>query len=150
MNLLESLKSNSSVQIKKEAKNWQEAIRLLMAPLYSNGAIEEKYIDAIINRTKEIGPFYILAPGLAMPHERGIMGAKKDAFSFLTLKEPVKFDSGEEVDIFIGFSATNDEVHVAEAIPQIVMMFEDDESFEIIRNIKSNEELYEYIQKVLK
>lgn len=149
MDIASSLKANSSVQLKKHANTWEEAIRLLMAPLHKNGAIDEKYIDAIIKRTKEIGPFYILAPGLAMPHERGEMGAKKDAFTFLTLEKPVVFDSGDEVDILIGFSATNDEVHVASAIPQIVMLFEDDSSFDEIRNMKTPEELFAYIEKVV-
>lgn len=86
---------------------------------------------------------------LAMPHERSEMGAKKDAFTFMTLKEPIEFPTGEMVDILIGFSATNSEIHIAKAIPQIVCLFEEEESFDLIRNINNKEELFEFIEKTL-
>ena len=68
MTLLDSLKENNSVGLKKEAKTWEEAIEACMQPLLDKGTVQRKYVDAIIERTKELGPFYILAPGLAMPH----------------------------------------------------------------------------------
>ena len=70
MNLLDSLKENDSVAVKQEAKTWEEAIEVCMAPLLENNAVKREYVDAIIARTNELGPFYVLAPGLAMPHER--------------------------------------------------------------------------------
>lgn len=150
MNILNSLKENNSIQLKKTVNSWEEAIRLLMKPLKENGSIKEEYIEAIINRTNEIGPFYILAPGLAMPHERGEKGALKDAFTFLTLNEPVEFPTGEKVDILVGFSATDSEVHIAEAIPQVVALFEEDDYFDKIRSFNNNEELHIFIEEILK
>ena len=91
MNLLDSLKENNSVVLQQEANNWEEAINVCMKPLLENNSIEEKYIENIIKRTKELGPFYILAPGLAMPHERPDMGVNKNSFSLVTLKNPVVF-----------------------------------------------------------
>ena len=84
MTLLDSLKENNSVILKKEAETWEEAIKVCMQPLLDKGTIEQEYVDAIIERTKELGPFYILAPGLAMPHERPEKGVNKDCFSFVT------------------------------------------------------------------
>lgn len=149
MNLLNSLKENNSIKLKAKVENWEEAIKLLMKPLEENGTVSAEYAEAIISRTNEIGPFYVLAPGLAMPHERGEKGALKDAFTFLTLEKPVEFPKGEIVDILIGFSATDSEVHVAQAIPQIVNLFEDDDAFEKIRSFVDKKELEEFIEKSL-
>lgn len=152
MGILDSLKENKSIQIKKSAKDWEEAIRLLMKPLEESNAVSKDYAEAIISRTKEIGPFYVIAPKVAMPHERSECGALKNAFTFMTLENPVIFPGGEEVDILIGFSAIDKEVHIVEAIPQVVSLLddEDDENFDKIRNLQNEAELEEYITKTLK
>ncbi|MBF4806086.1 MAG: PTS sugar transporter subunit IIA [Pseudoleptotrichia goodfellowii] len=149
MTLLDSLKENNSVGLKKEAKTWEEAIEACMQPLLDKGTVQRKYVDAIIERTKELGPFYILAPGLAMPHERPEMGVNKDCFSFVTLKEPVTFPDGQEVDILIGLAATSTDIHNGEAIPQIVMLFDDDSVFDEIRAAKVPEDIYKMIESKL-
>lgn len=149
MNLLNSLKENESIKLRAKVENWEEAIKLLMKPLEEKGAVSSEYANAIIERTNEIGPFYVLAPGLAMPHERGEKGAIKDAFTFLTLENPVEFPEGEMIDILIGFSATDSEVHVAQAIPQIVTLFEDDDAFDKIRSFEDKKDLEKFIESVL-
>ena len=145
MTLLDSLKENNSVILKKEAETWEEAIKVCMQPLLDKGTIEQEYVDAIIERTKELGPFYILAPGLAMPHERPEKGVNKNSFSFVTLDQPVAFPDGHEVDILIGLAAVNADVHNGEAIPQIVMLFENEDVFEKIRAAEVPEDIYKII-----
>lgn len=147
MTLLDSLKENNSVILKKEAETWEEAIKVCMQPLLDKGTIEQEYVDAIIERTKELGPFYILAPGLAMPHERPEKGVNKDCFSFVTLKEPVTFPDGQEVDILIGLAATSTDIHNGEAIPQIVTLFDDEDSFDKIRAAQTNEDIYKIMER---
>ena len=111
------------------------------------GSVEKRYLDAIIEKTHELGPFYILAPGLAMPHDRPESGVIKDSFSFVTLKNEVTFPDGQKVDILVGLAATSADIHNSEAIPQIVELFDDEESFEKIRNAESVEELIAIISK---
>ena len=147
MTLLDSLKENNSVILKKEAETWEEAIKVCMQPLLDKGTIEQEYVDAIIERTKELGPFYILAPGLAMPHERPEKGVNKDCFSFVTLKEPVTFPDGQEVDILIGLAATSTDIHNGEAIPQIVTLFDDEDAFDKIRGAQTNEDIYKIMER---
>jgi ascorbate-specific phosphotransferase enzyme IIA component len=147
MTLLDSLKENNSVILKKEAETWEEAIKVCMQPLLDKGTIEQEYVDAIIERTKELGPFYILAPGLAMPHERPEKGVNKDCFSFVTLKEPVTFPGGQEVDILIGLAATSTDIHNGEAIPQIVTLFDDEDAFDKIRAAQTNEDIYKIMER---
>ncbi|QXW65100.1 PTS sugar transporter subunit IIA [Streptobacillus moniliformis] len=150
MNIVDSLKDNKSIKLGKNVSNWQEAIELLFEPLLKNGSVKPEYPKAIIDRTNEIGPFYIIGPGIAMPHERGEMGAIKNAFTFLTLNDAIEFPTGEMIDILIGFSATDSETHIAEVIPQIVTLFDDEESFDRIRDKKTPEELLAYIEEIIK
>lgn len=150
MRISESLKENKSVQLKKHAKDWEDAIHILMKPLVESGAVKPEYPEAIIARTKEIGPFYALAPGLVMPHERGEMGALKDAFTFLTLDEQVEFPGNEVADVLIGFSATNSEIHVGEAIPQVIQIYDADENLDKIRSMVTVDELISFVEEATK
>ena len=147
MTLLESLLENNSIALSQKAETWEEAVEKCMLPLINSNAVERRYLEAIIKKTNELGPFYILAPGLAMPHERPEKGVNKDSFSFVTLKESVKFPDGQEVDILIGLAATSTDIHNGEAIPQIVSIFDDEDAFEKIREAKIPEDIYEIIKK---
>ena len=73
------------------------------------------------------------------------MGVNKNSFSFVTLDQPVAFPDGQEVDILIGLAAVNADVHNGEAIPQIVMLFEDEDVFEKIRAAEVPEDIYKII-----
>ena len=146
MTLLEYLVQNDSIKVKQKADTWEEAIRITFRPLLEKGVIEEKYINSVIERTHELGPYYILAPGLAMPHERPEKGVLKDGFSFITLEKAVVFPDGQDVDILLGFSATSSEVHSNESIPQIVMLFDDEAIFEKIRKVESTDKIIELLK----
>ena len=146
MTLLESLIENNSILLKQKAETWEEAVSKCVKPLVDAGAVEQRYLDAIIKKTNELGPFYILAPGLAMPHDRPESGVVRDSFSFITLEKPVVFPDGQYVDILLGFSATSSEVHSNESIPQIVMLFDDEAIFKKIRKAESTDEIIELLK----
>ncbi|VDZ76899.1 PTS family membrane transport system protein [Salmonella bongori] len=56
----------ASITIKPAAVNWQEAVDFSMASLLANRYINENYIQAIKDSTVSNGPYYILAPGVAI------------------------------------------------------------------------------------
>ena len=70
MNLKQALIENDSIRLRLEAADWKEAVKLAVEPLIESGAILPEYYDAIIESTEEYGPYYILMPGMAMPHAR--------------------------------------------------------------------------------
>ena len=146
MTLLEYLVKNNSIKVKQKAETWEDAVRITLKPLLEKEVIEEEYINSVIERTHELGPYYILAPGLAMPHERPEKGVLKDGFSFITLEKPVVFPDGQEVDILIGLAATSSDIHNEEAIPQIVMLFDDEAAFGKIRKAESTNEIIELLK----
>ncbi|EUJ46170.1 PTS sugar transporter subunit IIA [Paenilisteria rocourtiae] len=124
VSLKQALIDNDSILLGKIAGNWQEAVCIAVAPLVVSGAVEERYAQAIIDSTEHYGPYYVLMPGMAMPHARPNDGVNRDAFSLVTLAEPVAFADGKEVSVLITLAATSVEVHTGVAIPQIVAMFE--------------------------
>lgn len=124
MNLKQALIENKSIRLGLSASTWQEAVKLSVAPLIESGAVKPEYYDAIIKSTEGYGPYYILMPGMAMPHARPEAGVQKDAFSLVTLKEPVTFSDGKGVSVLLALAATSSKIHTSVAIPQIIALFE--------------------------
>lgn len=124
LSLKQSLIENQSIKLGESAQTWQEAIAVAAAPLIASGAVEGDYPTAIIASTEKFGPYYILMPGMAMPHARPEDGVKRDAFSLVVLKSPVVFSDGKEVSVLITLAATSSDIHTGIAIPQIVAVFE--------------------------
>ena len=106
MNLKQALTDNKSIRLGLSAETWQEAVKLSVEPLIESGAVQPQYYDAIVESTEEYGPYYILMPGMAMPHARPEAGVNRDAFSLITLTEPVTFSDGKEVSILLSLAAT--------------------------------------------
>lgn len=147
MNLKQALTDNKSIRLGLSAATWQEAVKLAVAPLIESGAVQPQYYDAIVESTEEYGPYYILMPGMAMPHARPEAGVNRDAFSLITLTEPVTFSDGKEVSILLSLAATSSKIHTSVAIPQIIALFELENSIERIKACKSDEEVLALIEE---
>ena len=65
--------------------DWQAALRLCAAPLLAGGFIAPAYVDAIIATHEKIGPYYVLAPQMALAHARPEDGALRQG---LALRSP--------------------------------------------------------------
>ncbi|MBF8970259.1 MULTISPECIES: PTS sugar transporter subunit IIA [unclassified Streptococcus] len=147
MNLTQALTENNSIRLGLSANTWQEAVRLSIDPLIESGAVKEEYYHAIIESTEEYGPYYILMPGMAMPHARPEAGVNRDSFSLITLTEPVTFSDGKEVQVLLALAATSSEIHTSVAIPQIIALFELENSIERLSNCQSPEDVLAMIDE---
>lgn len=147
MNLKQVLTDNKSIRLGLSAATWQEAVKLAVEPLIESGAVQPQYYDAIVESTEEYGPYYILMPGMAMPHARPEAGVNRDAFSLITLTEPVTFSDGKEVSVLLSLAATSSKIHTSVAIPQIIALFELENSIERIKACKSDEEVLALIEE---
>ncbi|MDY4002371.1 PTS sugar transporter subunit IIA [Streptococcus orisratti] len=147
MNLKQAFIDNNSIRLGLTAKTWQEAVKLSITPLIESGAVTEEYYHAIIDSTKQYGPYYILMPGMAMPHARPEAGVQRDAFSLVTLTEPVKFSDGKDVQVLLALAATSSKIHTSVAIPQIIALFELDNSIERLANCKTADEVLAMVEE---
>lgn len=147
MNLKKAFTENNSIRLGLTASSWQEAVRLSVEPLIESGAVKEDYYHAIIESTQEYGPYYVLMPGMAMPHARPEAGVLRDAFSLITLTEPVTFSDGKEVSVLLALAATSSDIHTSVAIPQIIALFELENSIERLKNCQSPEEVLAMVEE---
>lgn len=130
------------VQISENAENWKKAIEMVIEPLQKDGIVEERYLQAIYDNVAENGDYFIIMPGFAMPHTRTENGALKSGLSFLKLKKPVVFSSGQEVTYLMGIASENADSHV-DTLAELVDLLMDEENMEKLEKAESAEELME-------
>ncbi|TWT11285.1 PTS sugar transporter subunit IIA [Streptococcus sp. sy004] len=147
MNLKKSFTENNSIRLGLTATTWQEAVKLAVNPLIESGAVTETYYENIIASTEEHGPYYILMPGMAMPHAQAGEGVNRDSFSLITLTEPVTFSDGKEVSVLLTLAATSAAIHTSVAIPQIIALFELENSIERLVACQSPEEVLAMVEE---
>jgi len=116
-----------TIQLTESVSGWQEAIRQAAAPLLARQTITPDYLEAIFRSHAQLGPYYVLAPGLAMPHARPEEGALKNGLSLLRINQGVSFASEENdpVYVVILLSAVSGEEHI-KMISELAELFSDD------------------------
>lgn len=152
--LKESLIENNSVLLNQTANNWKAAIKLGTDLLEKSGAIEPRYYTNIVSKIEEMGPYIILAPGLAMPHARPEEGVIKTSFALVTLTEPVYFDGEDEpVSVLITLAGSDSDKHM-EGLMEITQSLDDEDSdtgvnLDKVLRCKTAEEVYAVIDVAL-
>lgn len=136
------------IKIIDRVASWEEAIRLSAEPLLQQGAISEEYIAAIIRSHHETGPYYVLAPGLAMPHARPEQGAYKTALSLLYIRQGVSFDADENdpVYVIIFLCALSGEEHLS-LISRLAELFSDENDLDALLKADSQQAINRLIAK---
>jgi len=135
-----------NIQIVDSVSDWKQAITLSAQPLLAKKAITEDYIHAIFNNHQALGPYYVLAPGLAMPHARPEQGAVKNGLSLLHIKQGVSFNAEENDPIYvvIMLCALSGDEHI-NMITALANIFSDEEQLSALLKASS----IESIQRVI-
>ena len=62
--------SEACTALQQEAGSWEEAVRLAGGLLERQGHIDPSYTEAMVNMVKELGPYIVIMPGVALAHAR--------------------------------------------------------------------------------
>jgi mannitol/fructose-specific phosphotransferase system IIA component (Ntr-type) len=95
-------------------KDYREAIQACGDILLQSGAIESRYIDAMIECAEDKGPYFVLSKGFAIPHASTDRGVKEIGMSLIRLAEPIVFidESVGMIDFVCCLSAVDADGHV--------------------------------------
>ena len=70
MGFFEFLRNEKTIALNLEATDWIDAVRKGGELLVKAGCCEKKYIDSIVDGCVKNGPYFVIGPGIAMPHSR--------------------------------------------------------------------------------
>jgi PTS system ascorbate-specific IIA component len=123
----------------------EEAIREAGKLLLASRAVSEDYIEAMVASYRKNGPYFVLAPRIALPHARPEDGASEACVSLLQLKHPVSFGhpANDPVKLVFALGASSSEEHLQllqrlSAIlgnPDNITKLIEAENYQIITNI---------------
>ncbi|MDP3305394.1 MAG: PTS sugar transporter subunit IIA [Erysipelotrichaceae bacterium] len=131
-----------NIRIIDEVADWKEAISQAVMPLIENGYVETRYVDSIIENTEKFGPYYVIAPNIALPHARPEQGVLKKQLGILLLRHPIKFSQdGFDVRLLITLAASDSESHL-QTLSKLSDILGDDDRIGKILGASSVEEIY--------
>src|SRR5512141_2453888 len=106
--------SADQIRLQAPAADWRAAVQAGGDLLLNAGVCEPRYIQAMILAVEELGPYMVLAPGIALAHARPEDGVLKMGMAILTLAVPVNFGSPENdpVSLVIAFGGVDKHSHI--------------------------------------
>ncbi|CRL60662.1 PTS sugar transporter subunit IIA [Proteus mirabilis] len=136
--MLKTLLTPDVVQVVPSVSDWREAVKVACQPLVDKGCVEPRYIDAIYKSHEKIGPYYVLGPGIAMPHARPEDGVNQLSLALTIVEQGVEFgaDENDPVKLLIVLAATDNDSHI-NAIMKLAELFDNDKDIQTLFNAKS-------------
>jgi ascorbate PTS system EIIA or EIIAB component len=128
--------------------NWREAVTAAGDLLVATGAATERYVEAIVRAVDEMGPYIVLAPGIALAHARPEDGGTAVGFSLVKLAEPVEFGSkaNDPVDLVFAFATPDKEQHVT-ALSALADFIESGDNLARLRAADTDQALHRVIEE---
>ena len=142
------LVSEMVIQLNVKAESGEEAIRKAGQLLVNAGKVNESYVDAMVEMSKSIKGYIVLAPGIAMPHARPECGVNSIGISILTLEKPIGFGNvaNDPVKLVIALAAKDNKTHI-ELLQELSAMLDSDNIVKKFTDCTSKEEVMSIIKK---
>lgn len=139
---LSTLLTSETVRARVSAASWEEAARAAGELLVAAGSVEPRYVQAMMNVLREMGPYAVIAPGIVLLHARPEDGVLRPCLALVTLSSPVPFGHRENdpVDLVLALGAVDKHAHVA-ALQEMALLLGDDAALQRIRAAESDRDL---------
>ncbi|MGX6428594.1 PTS sugar transporter subunit IIA [Levilactobacillus yonginensis] len=141
--------SIDQVQLKVHADDWEDAIRVAAQPLVDSDNITDGYVNAMIQSVKKLGPYIVIAPGLALGHARPSAAVHRTGFAIATLRDPVKFGNkdNDPVDLVVILASVSDTDHLA-LLQKIVAFLNEPSNLRVLRNATTSVEAQKIVNQI--
>ena len=122
------------IGIVESVEDWQGAIRAVGKLLVEDGAVEERFVDAMIRVAIEFGPYIVVAPGISLPHARPEDGVINASIAIARLETPVNFgnEDNDPVYLVVALAAVDNKQHI-EGLQQLALVLGDEEKIKAIK-----------------
>lgn len=146
--MLSDVTNETLIRLNIDATNWKDAIRKSADPLVKNGFATEDYVNGMIKSSEESGPYIVISKGVALPHARPELGAKKVGITITTLKRPINFGnkSNDPVKFVFALCAVDNRSHL-KALSELVNFISDQDFLKSLIKETNPSNVYALIKK---
>jgi DNA-binding GntR family transcriptional regulator/mannitol/fructose-specific phosphotransferase system IIA component (Ntr-type) len=136
------------ISINHMAENWSDAILHAGQLLFATGAAEERYGNAMVTTARQLGPYFVVSPGIAVAHALPTEGVIKPALALVTLRPTLPFGNSENdpVRLLIAIAAVDTQQHV-EALKEIADVLSDPVRRKALMQAETPAEAFEILTK---
>ena len=135
-----------SIKIQQVVTSWRESFEVAGAGLVDSKRTVPEYTQEMIQAFEELGPYMVIAPGIALAHGRPSESVIETGLSLVTLATPIEFgsESNDPVSLVIGLAAIDHDSHIdlMAALSELLM---NEEKVTLLRNATKEAEVRSYL-----
>lgn len=138
MKLLEK----EAIKLDVEITDPIEGIRVAGERLVQTQQVLPNYVEEMVKAYQEIGPYIVIAPGIALPHARPEHGVLKQALSVVRLNTPIPFGhpTNDPVQLICAIGGNDQSKHL-DMLQQVSKILGSPDKFTSILQAKSEKEV---------
>ena len=144
--VLDQALGEGSIRLKQNCLNWKESFQVAGSALVESKRTTEDYIQEMIQAFEELGPYMVIAPGIALAHGRPSEAVLETGLSLVTLTYPIEFghSSNDPVSLVIGLAALDHDSHIdlMSALSELLMS---EETVNLLLNATNESEVRSYL-----
>lgn len=142
MQLLKTIVEKKRYSFHEGFDDWREAVRAACQPLVTEGVAEPVYVNEIVRKVEELGPYIVIAPDICIPHAQEGLGVNDTAVAFMKTERPVSFaeDGEHDARLFFVLASTDNERHM-ENLMQLSEELSDEEFVKKLLAVKNAADL---------
>ncbi|WP_217539733.1 PTS sugar transporter subunit IIA [Vibrio metschnikovii] len=124
------------------------ALDIACSTLIAQGKVNKSYLDAIKEKHKEMGAYYVLAPKIAMPHARPEDGVNEACLQVTIFKHGVDLESEDNGDVYLSvtLAAVDSDSHI-QTIVALSELFQNDDDINAIISAESKDDIVKILKK---
>lgn len=138
--LLNHVLTQNKILLRNHVKNWEEAIQIAAKPLMQE-FIKPDYVQAMIENVKELGPYIVIAPDIAIAHARPDGNVQKVGLSLLKLDERINFGENSHYAALVFVLAAVDNEQHLDLLSELANVLNDSEKVNQIKHSTSSKEI---------
>lgn len=142
--------SENSIRVGAIALDWQHAIAMAGELLQASGYAAPDYATAMIDAVSELGPYIVIAPGLALAHAKPTELVYETGLCLVTLAEPIEFghSSNDPVRLVFALAAIDHSAHLG-LLAELSDFLSADSNVNFLLNARSTDEIIGYLNSTL-
>ena len=84
-----------AIALGRDAKTWEEAVRLAGDLLVRGGVCAPSYVQDMVDTVRELGPYIVVTPGVALAHARPKGSVARNGIAIATFPDGVAFGNAD-------------------------------------------------------
>ena len=135
-----------SIKLQQSCVSWRETFELAGLGLVESSRTTSTYTDEMIQAFEELGPYMVIAPGIALAHGRPSEAVLETGLSLVTLSTPIVFGStaNDPVSLVVGLAAVDHDSHI-ELMAALSELLMSEDTVNFLLNAKNESEVRSYL-----